>query len=75
MAAEQIDTKKRSCQWVTKREGAAIFKMSTRAFDKLRQEDERFPSCVVLGGRKLRWVESELEAYARERQLPCAKAA
>ena len=75
MAAKQTETKKRPFQLVTKKEGAAIFKMSTRAFDRLRTEDECFPGCVVLGGRTLRWVESELEAYARERQLPCAKAA
>ncbi len=75
MAANKTETKKRPFQLVTKKEGAAIFKMSARAFDKLRSEDECFPGCIVLGGRTLRWVESELEAYARERQLPCAKAA
>ncbi len=75
MTAEQIEIRRSYRQLVTKKEGARMLRVSTRAFDKMRSIDECFPGCIVLGGRKLRWVESELEAYARERQLPCAKAA
>ena len=74
-ARRQDGVRKRPFQLVTKKEGAAIFKVSTRMFDKMRKEDDDFPGCIVLGGSALRWVEGELEAYARERQLPCGKVA
>jgi len=49
---------------VSAAEGAELLDISLRAFHSLRKDDAGFPAARSLGPRNVRFVRSELEAYA-----------